>query len=121
VVCAADSEVISITITSDRPKIIKLHGDYLFERLKNTAEELVQLDPNMKRKFAEFAKDCGMVVLGYAGHDRSIMRVLEELLSDDSMFPLGIYWGVRHESDGTLKLAPRVEELRKKFWSAVPH
>lgn len=115
VVCAADSEVMSISITSDRPKIIKLHGDYLFERLKNTVEELEQLDPNMERKFREFAKDCGVVVLGYGGRDRSIMRVVEELLGDDEMFPLGVYWGVRRERDGTFRPASRVEELATRF------
>jgi hypothetical protein len=97
----------SIGITSDRPKIIKLHGDYLFERLKNTVEELEQLDPNMERKFREFAKDCGVVVLGYGGRDRSIMRVVEELL--------GVYWGVRRERDGTFRTASRVEELATRF------
>lgn len=35
-VCAHDSSVRSISITSKRPKIIKLHGDYLFDDIKST-------------------------------------------------------------------------------------
>lgn|GEM_PF-2953436 len=95
VVCAADSEVMSISITTDRAKIIKLHGDYLFKRLKNTGEDLRQLDPNMESKLKEFGKQCGLVVLGYAGRDQSVMRVLEALLADENAFPNGIYWGLR--------------------------
>lgn len=95
VVCAADSQVESINIATRRAKIIKLHGDYLFRRLKNTVEDLEQLDPNMEAKFREFAKQCGMVVLGYAGRDRSVMRVFAELLQDPNTFPTGLYWALR--------------------------
>jgi tetratricopeptide (TPR) repeat protein len=110
-VCSADSEVATVTTTSDRPKIIKLHGDYLFELLKNTRQELERLDPNMEAKLREFARDTGLVVIGYGGHDRSVMRVLEELLKDPKMFPLGVYWGVRAETDGSIKPAAWVSKL----------
>lgn len=111
VVCAADSEVISISITTDRAKIIKLHGDYLFKRLKNTVEELKQLDPNMESKVREFGKQCGMVVIGYAGRDHSIMSLLEELMKDENSFPNGIYWGMRPNE----QQASRVKELTTTF------
>ncbi len=107
VVCAADSQVSSINITTERAKIIKLHGDYLFQSLKNTVEELRQLDPNMESKCKQFATQCGLVAIGYAGYDHSVMRVFEELLKDKGMFPHGIFWGVRPGS----KIAPRVEQL----------
>jgi tetratricopeptide (TPR) repeat protein len=113
VVCAADSEVMSISITTDRAKIIKLHGDYLFKRLKNTGKELKKLNPNMERKLKEFAKQCGMVVIGYAGGDHSVMRVLEELMKDENSFPRGIYWGLRSKDE--VKPAPRVKELATMF------
>jgi tetratricopeptide (TPR) repeat protein len=99
VVCAADSEVTTINASTARPKIIKLHGDYLFKRLKNTVRELEALDPNMQRKFREFAQQCGMLVLGYAGRDHSVMHVLEEVLGSDDTFPTGIYWGVHNAAE----------------------
>ena len=111
VVCAADSEVASINISTERAKIIKLHGDYLFKRLRNTAEELEQLDPNMESKFEEFARQCGLVVVGYAGRDRSVMRVLEVLLKDDNTFPSGIYWALRPNEEP----APGVQRLATEF------
>lgn len=98
VVCAADSEVGSINASTARAKIIKLHGDYLFKKLKNTVDELARLTANMERKFAEFARQCGMVVLGYAGADQSIMELLDALLKEPETFPRGIYWGV-HDPD----------------------
>lgn len=51
VVCAHDSAITSITVTSKRPKIIKLHGDYLFEDIKSTLRETESLEGNMKNKF----------------------------------------------------------------------
>ena len=95
VICAADSEVETINTSTARAKIIKLHGDYLFKRLKNTVEELEQLDPIMAKKFCEFSQQCGLLVLGYAGYDRSIIRVLEDVFADPNGFPAGVYWGER--------------------------
>lgn len=34
----------------------------------------------MKNKFIEFSKDYGLIVVGYAGNDRSIMDILSFLL-----------------------------------------
>lgn len=111
VVCAADSAVLDVRITTDRAKIIKLHGDYLFQRLKNTVAELDQLDPNMSDKLREFAQECGMVVIGYAGRDHSVMRVFEELVKDARAFPNGIYWSVRPRDEP----APRVKAMATQF------
>jgi tetratricopeptide (TPR) repeat protein len=103
VVCAADSEVATINVSTARAKIIKLHGDYLFKKLRNTREELQRLSANMERKFAEFARQCGMLVLGYAGADQSIMDLLDRLMQDPDAFPGGIYWGL-HDPEAALPL-----------------
>lgn len=111
VVCAADSEVATINLSTARAKVIKLHGDYLFKSLKNTREELQRLTDNMDRKFSEFVRQCGLVVLGYAGNDESIMSLLERLLEDRETFPGGIYWGVH---DITSPLAAPLANLVAK-------
>jgi Flp pilus assembly protein TadD len=94
VVCAADSEVMSVSLASRRPKIIKLHGDYLFPHQKHTVEELEQLGAHMKVKFGQITQDHGLLVLGYGGRDRSIMGPLREALQNVSAFGPGIYWGL---------------------------
>jgi hypothetical protein len=60
IVCAHDSSISSITVTSKRPKIIKLHGDYLFDDIKSTLKETESLENNIRNKFIEFAKDYGL-------------------------------------------------------------
>lgn len=109
IVCAHDSSINSITVTSRRPKIIKLHGDYLFDDIKSTARETESLEQNMKEKFIEFSKDFGLIIVGYAGGDRSIMDLLSMLLKNEDYFKGGIYWCVRQDSEVT-------EDLRKLLW-----
>lgn len=109
VVCAHDSSINSITVTSKRPKIIKLHGDYLFDDIKTTDRETESLSQNMKDKFIEFAKDFGMIIVGYAGGDRSILDVLSLLLKNEDYFKNGLYWCIRKNSEIS-------EELKKLLW-----
>lgn len=97
IVCAHDSSISGITVTSSRPKIIKLHGDYLFDNIKATQRETESLETNMKMKFQEFAKDFGLIVIGYSGNDRSIMDILLDLVRGENHFKNGIYWCVRGE------------------------
>ena len=63
IVCAHDSSVHSISVTSKRPKIIKLHGDYLFEDIKSTLKETESLENNIRDKLIEFCKEYGLIVL----------------------------------------------------------
>lgn len=109
IVCAQDSSINSITVTSKRPKIIKLHGDYLFDDLKSTVRETESLEQNMKAKFTEFAKEYGLIVVGYSGGDRSIMDTISALLKNEWFLNGGIYWCVRRGSDIS-------EDLRKLMW-----
>jgi len=108
-VCAHDSAISSITITSKRPKIIKLHGDYLFDDIKSTLRETESLEENIKNKFSEFAKDYGLIVIGYGGNDRSIVDILNYLLKNEEYFKGGIYWCLRKGSYIN-------EDLRKLLW-----
>jgi hypothetical protein len=99
IVCAHDSSIRSVRITTKRPKIIKLHGDFLFDSIKNTVRELESLESNMRDKFKQYASEYGMIVLGYSGRDRSIMDTLDALLRNDDSFPHGVYWCVRKGSE----------------------
>lgn len=105
--CAHDSAISSVSVTSTRPKIIKLHGDYLFDDIKSTVRETESLEENTRKKFVEFGRDFGLVVVGYSGCDRSIMDVLQYLLRSEDHFKHGIYWCIRKgetPSDELIKL-----------------
>ena len=110
IVCAHDSSISGVTVTSTRPKIIKLHGDYLYENIKATLRETESLETNMKMKFQEFAKDFGLIVIGYSGQDRSIMDILNYLLQKEDYFKNGIFWCIRK---GDYNIG---SELKKLLW-----
>jgi tetratricopeptide (TPR) repeat protein len=110
IVCAHDSAVSGIRIRSKRPKIIKLHGDFLFDNLKNTVEETENLERNMREKLSQFAKEYGLVIVGYSGNDNSIMDTLEMLIRTQGCFPHGLYWCKLKESS----LSDRAERLLNK-------
>ena len=105
IVSAHDSSIRSVRLSSKRPKIVKLHGDFLFDSIKNTVRELESLEMNTREKFREFSNEFGMIAIGYSGADRSIMDALDALMRDDRSFPHGIYWCIRNEDSVTEQLS----------------
>jgi len=117
-VCAHDSAVSSVRLMSERPKVIKLHGDFLYDSIKNTSSELQSLENNMRDNFAEFAKQYGLVVMGYGGNDQSVMDLLDVLVRSNNYFRNGIYWCLRKGS----KPGKRLRQLLRNdrvFWVEV--
>lgn len=107
IVCAHDSAVIGIRITSSRPKIIKLHGDFLYDTIKNTLRETDSLEKNMQAKLMQFSREYGLIVIGYSGNDQSIMNTLDSMMKPsetEQYFPNGIYWCTRKGSKISKKL-----------------
>ncbi|WP_144240364.1 tetratricopeptide repeat protein, partial [Natrinema thermotolerans] len=87
----------------DDPTIVKLHGDYLYDNLKNTDSETADLEPAMEEVLQRTVSEYGLVVVGYGGGDMSIM----EPLLDADLSEYGIYWCVLSSEN----LDPKVEEL----------
>lgn len=118
IVCAHDSAVADIRVTSTRPKIIKLHGDFLYDSIKNTIGETEILEKNMRDKFMQFGKEYGLVIVGYGGNDRSIMDILYTMLNSEGYFPNGLYWCLRKNSRVSKKL-DRLMRLEKAYWIEI--
>jgi len=91
--------------TGDRPEIIKLHGDYLYDNLKNLENETERLTKNMEFALNECLREYGLIVVGYGGNDKSIMNVLKN--ADPSY---GIWWCARNEDS----LSEHAKELLNK-------
>jgi hypothetical protein len=75
-----------------RPKVLKLHGDYLFGNIQNLERELSLVKNSMREKLRLYAYEETLVIAGYSGGDDSVMQVFEELAADPAAFPGGIYW-----------------------------
>ncbi|MGH2568385.1 MAG: SIR2 family protein [Bacteroidota bacterium] len=118
-VCAHDSSVHTISITSRRTKIIKLHGDYLFDDLKNTSKETQSLNENMKEKFEQFLKEYGLIIAGYSGSDKSITRILEDMSDKPIYLQNGLFWCFREEDEIT-KEALGILERPNSFYVLTP-
>ncbi|MFR5632024.1 MAG: SIR2 family protein [Monoglobales bacterium] len=73
------------------PTVIKLHGDYLVDNLKNTSQELQELEKSIAIKLQEGLMDKGLIVVGYAGNDNSVMTELEKEISRGGL-RYGVIW-----------------------------
>jgi tetratricopeptide (TPR) repeat protein/NAD-dependent SIR2 family protein deacetylase len=83
-----------MTLTDERPRILKLHGDFLYSSLKNTGAELTKQDENMAREVGRvFSEHDGIVVVGYSGCDESVMKLLRKLPQGKTL-----YWCYRKGS-----------------------
>ena len=89
-------------LTAPRPKILKLHGDYLYSALKNTGPELTAQDPNMARQLTQVLSEYGLIVVGYGGGDKSVMEILSGISETNDL-----YWCIRRGetiNEGVAKL-----------------
>jgi len=70
--------------------VLKPHGDYLQQTIRNTAAELTSLDPRMDGELREVFDRYGLVVLGYSGADEAIAEAMRARRSR-----YGLYWVTR--------------------------
>lgn len=90
-ISSAVSNSVGFALNEGFPNIIKLHGDYLFDKLKNTESELQKLEDKIADIWKTSIKQNGLIVIGYAGNDNSVMSVLEGLINESGI-KKGVYW-----------------------------
>ncbi len=113
--CAHDSSIKGVSVNSSRPKIIKVHGDYLFDSIKSTLNETESLETNTRDKLIEFTKKYGLVFIGCAGNDRSIVDVINYLLRQDEFLGNGVYWCFRKGDEINPDLLKIIKKERVYF------
>ncbi|MDR1409307.1 MAG: SIR2 family protein [Oscillospiraceae bacterium] len=74
--------------------VMKLHGDYRYDHIKNTPDKLQSLEANMQTAFAQALINKGLVVVGYSGSDESIMSVLERGFANPDFLKYGLIWAI---------------------------
>jgi SIR2-like domain len=72
--------------------VLKPHGDYLQETIRNTPSELEQLEQEITDELREILERFGVVVLGYSGSDAAIAELMSTRHSR-----YGLYWVARGE------------------------
>lgn len=77
------------------PLLVKLHGDFLYRKLKNTSLELQHEDETLRHHLAEECGRRGLAVVGYSGCDVSVMNTLAEALQAKNPFPHGLFWFIQ--------------------------
>jgi hypothetical protein len=113
---AAHAETVSdILVTETCPKVIKLHGDYLFSDIRNTEEETKTITRSMHQKLRTFLSERGLIVLGYSGNDNSVMSLFEEMAYEGRFFPYGLYWLHLETSPPNGRVISFVEQSKGKL------
>ena len=75
---------------------VSLHGDYRYDALKNTKEELRQQESQLQQALINVARDASLVVIGYSGRDHSVMEALTAACREKNSSP--VYWcGYGHD------------------------
>lgn len=107
-ISSAISDSVGFSLNEGFPNIIKLHGDYLYDELKNTETELQSLEVKIAEIWKLAIQENGLIVVGYAGNDNSVMTVLEKLVEAGGV-KKGVYWCKTKGAE----LGPRASEFMK--------
>ena len=115
--------------SAPHPKILKIHGDYLYSLLANTEREmsLYNQDPNMKAQVAHALNEYEMILFGYSGSDNSVMNILETYPGGKELY--WCHWSkelqslraleLLHEKDGTLVPIDGFDEAMYEIYKVV--
>lgn len=92
----------AIPITHSRCTVVKLHGDYLDARIKNTPDELAKYSKTMNRLLDRILDEFGLVVCGWSGDwDLALRAAIERCKSRR----FTTYWAAK---DGPTDAAQRL-------------
>jgi hypothetical protein len=91
VVVTSDADLATAPAREHHPCfVVKPHGDYLQETIRNTSGELESLEPEVARELQAIFNRYGVVVLGYSGSDQAIRKAFK---ARNSRY--GLYWVTR--------------------------
>tara|TARA_R110002072_G_scaffold238939_1_gene396644 strand:+ start:38171 stop:39898 length:1728 start_codon:yes stop_codon:yes gene_type:complete len=105
---------LSLFQSGKSPLIVKLHGDYFSEKLKNTTPELRSQDEKLRGIVSHSCLTKGLGIMGYSGRDQSIMDALNNALDQENTFPHGIFWFVRTGSKTLPSVIAFIEKAKSK-------
>ncbi|KON46555.1 nuclease PIN [Mariprofundus ferrooxydans] len=72
-------------------RTVSLHGDFRYDELKNTEDELKKQESNLEQALERELENCSLIVAGYSGRDESLMAVLRHAFTNNKSSSR-IYW-----------------------------
>ena len=104
-----------IKINSTSPIVVKLHGDFRYDLLKNTDEETQLLHQSVMNELTHLFDSLGLIVVGYSGRDESVMSFLENFVENETgTFTNGFYWCIREGEVEKQRIKTLIDKLKKK-------
>lgn len=102
VISTADATKGAAPLVHQRCVVVKIHGDYLDDRIKNTEDELASYDPVMDTYLDRILDEFGLIVCGWSGEwDQALRAAFERCESRR----YATFWAARG------KLGARAEKL----------
>lgn len=95
---------------TDIPTVVKLHGDFRYDPLQNTDEELQKLEESLHQYFLDASAIRGLLVVGYSGSDESVIQTLEKALENLNAFPKGLIWCIPKDITPSERLSKLIEK-----------
>lgn len=113
VISTKDSNSLS-NIRNDIPKVVKLHGDFRYDKLQNTDSELQNLEISLHKQFVTNFQQKGLIVVGYSGYDKSVLKSLWEVIHGKNPFPRGLIWCLPKGQFPSSQLTSLIEQANNK-------
>jgi NAD-dependent SIR2 family protein deacetylase len=98
----------------DIPRVVKLHGDFRYDTLQNTDDELQKLEENLHNYFIKSASKKGLLMIGYSGSDNSVMTSIDKILEKQNPFPKGLIWCIPKGIKPNYSLIELIEKANKQ-------
>lgn len=100
VLSTADQIQGAVPLAHQRCCIVKIHGDYLDPRIKNTPAELAKYDAHTDRLLDQILDEYGLIVSGWSGDSDTALRQAIERAPNRRF---GSYWTTRSDLKGAMK------------------
>lgn len=112
-VCSSANKDSISNFNANTPCICKLHGDFKYDTLQNTSEELQNLENELQNYWLKSMDNQGLVVIGYSGNDDSIMSFLSDNICNKSFISKGLFWTILKGTRPSEKVKELVEKAKK--------
>ncbi|HEV2521707.1 MAG TPA: SIR2 family protein [Candidatus Acidoferrales bacterium] len=89
---------------------VSLHGDYRYDQLKNTPEELQTQETALQKALIQDLKNTSLIVSGYSGRDQSVMQTLRAAYADSGAGAL--YWCGFSDGEIPVHVASLIQHAR---------